>query len=52
MYGPHEADNRGDILHDRAVVNVEVGSAAFASAGWSHSFTTFMPIGCAASLPA
>lgn len=30
MYGPHEIGNRGDMQHDRATVNVEVGSAAFA----------------------
>jgi exosome complex component RRP41 len=30
VYGPHEIGNRGDMQHDRATVNVEVGSAAFA----------------------
>jgi ribonuclease PH len=32
VYGPHEVGNRGDIQNDRAIVNVEVGSAAFARA--------------------
>lgn len=25
VYGPHEVENRGDMLHDRAVVHCEVG---------------------------
>lgn len=33
VYGPHEVENRGEMLHDRAIVNCEVGSAAFASGG-------------------
>jgi ribonuclease PH len=32
VHGPHEVGNRGDMQHDRAIVNVEVGSAAFARA--------------------
>ena len=31
VFGPHEVGNRGDMLHDRAVVNAEVGAAAFSS---------------------